>query len=163
MRADAVLVQQRDRAGRKELLGAAGEAEAVADVVGGVRLARGRDPNPRVQPREQRLVDRRGEPVVEFRQADQDDREQRAAVPLVVEEDVQVAEDVGVEQVRLVDEQDRVDASGGELVDLGGDGVEDGGGGGLGREPERGADLPVEVAATERGVVAVGQPEALFR
>ena len=40
------------------------------------------------------------------------------------------------------------------------DGVEEGGGGGRGAEAEREAELAVEVAATERGVVAVGQAEA---
>ena len=161
--AAGVLMEESDGTGGEQVLGATGEAEAVADVIGGVGFVGGRDAQSGVQAREQRFVDGGGESVVEFGEADQDDGEERAAVPFVVEEDMEVAEDVGVEQVRFVEEEDWVDAGGGELVDLGGDGVEDGGGGGLGREPERGADLTVEVAAAEGGVVAVGQAEALLR
>ncbi len=44
------------------------------------------------------------EPLPSFGQADEDDREQRLGIPLVVGQDVQVVEHILVEQVGLVDE-----------------------------------------------------------
>jgi hypothetical protein len=73
---------------------------------------------------------------------------------------VEVPEHLRVEKVGLVDEEDRVDALAAEVLDVGGDGVEDAGGGGLGVEAEGEAELAVEVAAAERGVVAVGESVA---
>ena len=49
-----------------------------------------------------------------------------------------------------------------ELLDVGADGVEDGGGGAAGDEAEGEAELAVEVAPAERGVVAVGETEAVL-
>ncbi len=72
-----------------------------------------------------------------------------------------VLQDVLVEQVRLVDEEHGVDVLASELSDVGRDGVEDAGGGGLGCEAEGVADLPVEVASPERGVAAVGEAESI--
>lgn len=72
-----------------------------------------------------------------------------------------MSEDVGVEQVGLVEEEDGVDAGLCELMNLRGDRVEDGRGGGLGGEAEGDAQLPIEIAAAEGGVVAVGEAEAL--
>ena len=115
-----------------------------------------------VEARVERAVAAQREAVVELGQADEDEREQRAAVPLVVEQDVQMVERVLVEQVGLVEEEDGVDALAAELLDVGGDGVEDGGRGGRRREAEGEAELAVEVAAAEGGVVAVGEAEALL-
>jgi hypothetical protein len=100
---------------------------------------------------------------VELGQADQDERQERSAVPLVVEQDVKMVERVLVEEVRLVEEKDGMDAVLGQLLDVGRDRVEDCRRRGRGREPERDAELAVEVAPAERGVVAVGQAEAGMR
>ena len=48
-----------------------------------------------------------------------------------------------------------------ELFDVFGDGVEHASGGGRRRQAEGETELPVEVAATEGGVVAVGEPEGV--
>jgi hypothetical protein len=67
-----------------------------------------------------------------------------------------------VQQVSFVDEQHGVDVVAAELSDMRADGVEYGSGG-CGRcQSEREANVSVEVAATERGVVAVRQPKAVF-
>src|SRR5687767_15781014 len=75
---------------------------------------------------------------------------------------MQVVEYVLVEQVTLVEQEDRVDVLLAELTDMTGHLVENTSGGCLGRETQREADLAVEIAATEGGVVAVGQSEAGF-
>ena len=103
------------------------------------------------------------ETVVELGQADEDEGQQRAAVPLVIEEDVQVVERVLVKEVRLVEEEDGVEALAAEIFDVGADGEEDGRGGGGRREAEGEAELAIEVAAAERGVMAVGETEAGLR
>jgi hypothetical protein len=71
---------------------------------------------------------------------------------------MEVPEHLRVEQVRLVDEEDGVDPVLPEILDVRRDRVEDRGGGRLRREAEGEAELPVEVAAPERRVVAVREP-----
>ena len=66
-----------------------------------------------------------------------------------------------VEQVRLVEQEDRVHALFAELFDVRADGVEDACRGCGGREAERDAELPIEIAATEGCVVAVGEAKAV--
>ncbi len=70
-----------------------------------------------------------------------------------------MVEHVLMEQVRLVEEEDGVDALATEFLHVAGHGVEDSGGGGRG-EPEGQTQLAVEVAAAQRGVVAIGEAEA---
>jgi hypothetical protein len=77
------------------------------------------------------------ETVEQIGQPDEEEGEQGARVPLVVEQDVEVVEGVGVEEVGLVEEEDGVDALLAELLDVRADGVEDGRGGGGGAESER--------------------------
>ena len=113
-----------------------------------------------VDARVQAAVSPQRQAVAELGQADEHQREQRAAVPLVVEQDVQVVERVLVQQVRLVEQEDGVEVVAAEVLDVGADREEERGGGRRGREAEREAELAVEVAAAERGVVAVGQAEA---
>ena len=48
------------------------------------------------------------EPILKLGQADEDQGQERPAIPLVVEQDVQVVEGVLVEEVRLVEEEDGV-------------------------------------------------------
>jgi len=162
MGALAGLVEKRDGVTREQLAVAAGQAQAVAQVLGGVVESDWGDVHARVQARQERLVEAGGQAGLKLGEADEDDGEQGPAVPVVVEQDVEVAEHVGVEQVRLVEEEDGVDAAGGELMHVRGDSVEHGGRGGLRLQPERQAQLPVEVAAAERRVVAVRQAEALL-
>jgi hypothetical protein len=88
----AGLVQQGDGVEREELPVAARQLEAVAQVVGGVVGAHRLQAQAGVEPGEQRLVRTQGEPVLELGQADEDEAEQGAAVPLVVEQYVQVGQ-----------------------------------------------------------------------
>ena len=82
----------------------------MVQILGGVVGADGGDAQTGVEPRKQRLVCRVAEAVLEFGQADEDNREQSLRVPLVVEQDVKVAEHVLMQQVGLVQKQDGVDA-----------------------------------------------------
>src|SRR3954468_18813477 len=68
-----------------------------------------------------------------------------------------MVEGVLVQEVGFVEEEDRVDALARQLLDVRRHGVEEVAGGGRGREAECEAELPVEVATAERGVVRVGQ------
>ena len=85
------------------------------------------------------------EAVAQLGEADQDERKERSAVPLVVEEDVQMVERVLVEEVGFVEEKDRIDALPPELLDMGGDAMEDRRGGGVGSQADGQAKLAVEV------------------
>ena len=98
--------------------------------------------------------------VAQLGQSDQHEAEQRGRVPLVVAQDMKVLEDLLVEEVGLVEEEDGVDALLAELTDVLVDRVEDRGRRGARAQAEREAELPVEVASPEGGVVAVGQAEA---
>ncbi len=121
------------------------------------------DRQPPLDPRVERAVLAQLEPVLEVGEAHEDQRQQRAAIPFVIQEDVQVVERVLVKQVRLVEQEDRMDALSAEVLDVSADGVEDGGRRRSGGEAERLAELAIEVAPAERGVVAVGQSEAGLR
>src|SRR5690606_7662741 len=112
-----------------------------------------------VDARPERAVDAQAEPAPEVWQTDQDDGQQRLLVPGVVGEDVQVLQDVVADELGLVEEKDRVDALARKLLDVVVQGP-DAGGGGLDRQPQREAELAVEVAAAEGGVVAVGEAKA---
>jgi hypothetical protein len=68
---------------------------------------------------------------------------------------VEVVEHVLVEQVRLIEEEDRMAPLGSELLDVASDLVEDGGRRRLRIEPECEADVAIEVSPSERRVVAV--------
>ncbi len=67
---------------------------------------------------------------------------------------------VRVEQVRLVEEEDRMELVSPQLVDVGLDGQKEVGGGGGGLQAEGVAEIAVEVATPESGITAVGQSEA---
>src|SRR3954463_9792767 len=71
-----------------------------------------------------------------------------------------MVEGVLVQEVGFVEEEDRVDALARQLLDVRRHGGEEVAGGGRGREAECEAELAVEVATTERGVVRVGQSVA---
>ena len=64
-----------------------------------------------------------------------------------------MVEGVLVQEVGFFEEEDRMDSLAGELLDVGRHGVEEVAGGGDGREAEGEAELAVEVAAPEGGVV----------
>lgn len=61
------------------------------------------------------------EPVLHLGQTDEHEAQQRAAVPGVVGQDVEVVEDVLVKQVSLVEEEDGVAPLLAELLDMTGD------------------------------------------
>jgi hypothetical protein len=97
------------------------------------------------------------EAVSKLGEANQDEGEERGAVPLVVEEDVQVVERVLVEEVRFVEEKHGIDTLPPEFLDMGSDAMEDRGRGGVGSQADGQAELAVEVPPTEGGVVTIGQ------
>ncbi len=72
------------------------------------------------------------EALAQLGEPDEYEREQRAAVPCVVEQDVQVVERVLVHEVGLVEEEHGMDALGGALLDVAGQAVEQAAGGGGG-------------------------------
>ena len=135
-RAGGGFVQEGRGVAREQLAVAAGVAEAEPEVLGGVVGNEGFDLEAVMKARVERAVATQREAVAELREADEHDREQRAAVPLVVEQDVEVVERVLVQEVGLVEEEDRMDALAGEFLDVGRDGVEEVAGGGCGRQPE---------------------------
>jgi hypothetical protein len=92
------------------------------------------------------------ETVAQLGEADEDERQERAAVPLVIEQDVQMVERVLVQEVAFVEEEDGMDAVASEVLHVRRDRVEDGGGRGGRREAERDTELAGEVASTERDV-----------
>ena len=55
---------------------------------------------------------------IELGEADEHEGEERAAVPLVIEQDMQVVEHVLVQEVGFVEEKDRVDAVASEILDV---------------------------------------------
>lgn len=71
-------------------------------------------------------------------------------------------EDILMKQVCFVDEKHRMDFVAAKLVDVSTDRVEDRRCGGRRRQIERKADVTVEVAASEGGVVTVGQSKPVF-
>jgi len=99
----------------------------------------------------------------ELRKAHEDERQQRLGVPLVVHEDVQVGEHVGVEQVRLVEEKDGVQLVAVQVLHMRLDGEEEVGGGRRRIQAEGVAKVSVEVASPEGGIAAVGESEAALR
>lgn len=60
----------------------------------------------------------KSEPVVEIGQTEQDEGEQGATIPGVIEQDVQRVEGVLMEQVGLVEDEDGEEALLGELLDV---------------------------------------------
>jgi hypothetical protein len=76
---------------------------------------------------------------------------------------VKVVQHVLVEQVGLVEEEDRVNTLAAKIFDVGGDGEKESRSGGGRREPQGEAKLAVEIAAAEGGVVAVGEAETGLR
>ncbi len=151
------LVEQRRGVGGEEFAVAAGVTETEAEVLGCVVGQEGLDLQASVEARVERAIAAEGEAIAKLWKPDDHERQERAAVPLVVEEDVQVVEGVPVQEVGLVEEEDGMDAFSGELLDVARDGVEEVAGGGGGREAEREAELAIEVTASEGGVMGVGQ------
>jgi hypothetical protein len=82
--AEGGLVEEDDGVGREDLAVAAGARQAHAQVLGGVLGGEGRDVEAVVDARIQRAVAAEGEALAEFGEADEDEREERAAVPGVV-------------------------------------------------------------------------------
>ena len=140
-----------------------GLLRTMLDVLDGVRRFRLAETEAAVDPRPQRAILGQRESAPELGQSDEDQREQRFRVPLVVRQDVQVFQHVLTKQVRLVEEEARMNTIPSKFLDVGGHGVEDCGRRRLGRQAERDAELPVEVPAAQRGVVAIRQSKAGLR
>jgi hypothetical protein len=125
-RAEGGLVEHGDRVGGHDLAIAAGKMEAMPDVLGGVVGDKRVDAEPRVEPRvEERLCLRSsrawssGSPT----STRDNSARQRPAIPFVVHEDMEMVEGVLVKEVRLVEEEDGVEAIAAELLDVLADGV----------------------------------------
>src|SRR6185437_512341 len=146
-----VLVDLRNGVDREEVSLGSCEAEAIGEILAGVGKAGLVEREAVVDPRIQGAIATQGEAVSQLGQADKHERQEGAAVPVVVEQDVEMIHDVLVKEMRFVEKKDGVDALAPELLDMGGDGVEDGGGGCGRRQAHGGAELTIEVAATEGG------------
>lgn len=155
--ATGVLMQESDGVKREQVAVAAGASEARPEVIGGVVESEGRKDEASVDAGEQTAVLAEPEAVEQIRQPDEDERQEGTGVPLVVEQDVEMVESVGVKQVSLIEEEERVDALFSELLDMRADGEEEGRRSGLGVEPQGEAELPIEVALAQSGIVAVGE------
>jgi hypothetical protein len=158
-----VLVYQRDRVGCDDALVSAREGESMCDVLGDVAACRVLYGKAVMNARVEGAIAPSFELALELGQTDQDKRQERPAVPLVVEQDVQMVEHVLVEKVRFIEQENRVDALAPELLDVRADRVEDACRGGGGRQSERLAELTIEVAPAERSVMTVRQTEDLGR
>src|SRR5262249_59211719 len=110
-----------------------------------------------VKARVQRAVAAEREALAEFGQADEDEREQRAAVPGVIEQDVQVVERVLMQEMALVEEKHGVDALGGAFLDVAAERVEQAAGGGGRGDTDGTTQLTVEGGAARRGGVVGGE------
>jgi len=137
--------------------------ESRANVIGGVVWGQRREVKPRVNTRVQGAIATEDEPVGKFWQADEDKGQERPAVPLVVQQDVQMVQHVLVEQVGLVEKEDRVNTLTAEIFDVSGDGEKQGSGSGGRRKPQSEAELAIKIAAAEGSVVTVGEAEASLR
>src|SRR5439155_17898248 len=107
--AEGGLVTQADGVGGKQLALAADALQTEAEILGSVLGDERLDLEAVMDARVERAVAPQREAVAQFGQADEDEREQRPAVPLVVEQDVEVVEGVLVQEVGFVEEEDRMD------------------------------------------------------
>lgn len=82
------LVEEADGVGGEELAIAAGLTEAKAQILGGVVGDEGLDLEAVVDSRVERAIAPQGEAIAQFRKTDENDREQRATVPLVIKQNV---------------------------------------------------------------------------
>ncbi len=157
-------MEEGKRVGGEDVPVAARAREPCAQVVGGVIGGERVEDDAAMKSGREEAISPDAQAVVEVAESDEDEGEQRLGVPLVVEQDVQMIERVLMEKVRLVEEKDGMRAPlARHILDVLGDGVEDRGSGGGGREAESEAELAVEVAPPERRVVAVGEAEAIGR
>src|SRR5262245_54460372 len=113
-----------------------------------------------VDARVQRAIAAQREPLAKLGQANEDEREQRATIPGVIEQDVQMVEGVLVQQVGFVEEEHGMDALGGAVFDVTTERIEQAPRGGHRGQSQGVAELTVEVAATEGGIVAVRESKA---
>ena len=77
-----------------------------------------------VDARVERAIAAQREALAKLGESDEDERQQCTTVPGIVKQDMQMVERVLVQQVRLVEEEHRVDALGGAVLDVAADRVE---------------------------------------
>ncbi len=104
-----LLVQSREGVIGEQGALAAGGVEAETDVLCRVRHSGGGDQEAVVNAGEQGPVGPSREVGFELGEADEDERQEGLRVPLMIEQDVQVPQHVGVKQMRLVEEEDRME------------------------------------------------------
>ncbi len=88
---------------------------------------------------------RQGHACPEFGKTHEDERQKRFTIPLVVGQNVKMLEDVLMEQMGFIEQKHGMRAFSAELLDVGADGIEDRGGGGLWRKSEGEAELVINV------------------
>jgi hypothetical protein len=124
-------VEDGDGVVRKNVTVATGDSQAVAEIIRSI-LGIGRvELDAKLDAREERALVPACETLAELGQSDEQNRQEGAAVPLVVAEDMKVIEHVLMEQVGFVEEKDRMALLARELLDVLRDLVEDGRRGGL--------------------------------
>jgi hypothetical protein len=99
------LVDHGDGVGSEELAVTADASEAHAHVLGGVGWREGVDAKATMETEKERAIASHAKPIEEVGQTDEDEREERATVPLVIEQDVEVVERVLVEELSLVEQE----------------------------------------------------------
>ena len=115
----------------KDVTVATGDSQAVTEVIRSI-LGIGRvELDAKLDAREERALVPACETLAQLGQSDEQKRQEGAAVPLVVAEDMKVIEHVLMEQVGFVEQKDRMALLARELLDVLRDLVEDGGRGGL--------------------------------
>ena len=112
------LVQSASASAAKISRSAADATEPHADVLGGVVEGHGPDREPAIDAGVEGAVLSQLEAILELGEAHEDQGQQRATVPFVVQQDVQVVERVLVKQVRLVEQEDGMDALAAEVLDM---------------------------------------------
>ncbi len=130
------LVEQDDSVGGEYLAGTARARQSHAEVLAAVVWGQRTDLEAVVEARVERAIASERQALAELGEPDEDERQERAAVPCVVEQDVQVVERVLVQEVSFVEEKHRMDALCGVVFDVPGERVEEAAGGRRGREPD---------------------------
>ena len=155
-------MEQSDGVLREELFRSIHTGDARADVVDGVVGNERIDRESMVHTREERSIAPKTHSVVELRQADEDKGEERPAVPRVVEQDMEVVERVLVQEVGFIDKEDREQSLLRKLLDVSANRIED-----VARcvmtpgQTEGEAELPIEIATSERHVMAIGEAKTI--
>ena len=124
-RAEGGLVEHGDGVAGKDLGRGAGRLEARLDLSVGINGGERVDVLAHMEPGVERPVSSEFETVLELGKPDENQAQEGAGIPLVVEPDMQVVEGILVQEVGLVEEEHGVEVFLGELLDMGRNGKEE--------------------------------------